>query len=212
MNFHKRDLRIGIDFDNTIVNYDDLFYQVALKKGLINSGIEISKDAVRSQVRNLDNGEIEWQKLQTYVYTRCMHKATLMKGVAPFIKECKDKEIKIVIISHKTQFAKHDLSGIDLRTTALDWMHNNGFFDKSGMNCQNEDIFFESSRIEKITRIKLLRCTHFIDDLEEIFLEKEFPKDVEKLLFIPSGKYRVIEGVKAFTDWKQIYDNFFSDK
>ncbi len=43
MNFRKRDLRIGIDFDNTIVNYDDLFYQAALEKRMITSGIEISK-------------------------------------------------------------------------------------------------------------------------------------------------------------------------
>lgn len=209
MSIVRQSMRIGVDFDNTIVNYDNLFYRAALQRGLVKSDIEVSKDTVRNQVRNLDDGEIIWQKLQAYVYTRCMHEATLIKGVAPFFKMCKDKGITIFIVSHKTQFANHDSSGIDLRNTAISWMNENGFFDESGMACQRGNIFFESSRIEKLYRIKQLKCTHFIDDLVEIFIEKEFPEDVEKILYVPSGKLTDIEDVKAFTEWNQIYDYFF---
>ena len=34
------------------------------------------------------------------------------------------------------------------------------------------DVFFNSTREEKIERIANLRCTDFIDDLEETFLKK----------------------------------------
>ena len=38
---------LGIDFDNTIVKYDNLFYRVALEKGLIDTSIGRSKKEIR---------------------------------------------------------------------------------------------------------------------------------------------------------------------
>lgn len=212
MSFANRDLRIGIDFDNTIVNYDSLFYRVALEKGLVDSNNAANKEGIRSHVREQENGEFEWQKLQAHVYTRCMHESVLINGVVPFIKKAREQEIQIFIVSHKTQFANHDTSGIDLRVTALEWMRDNGFFDKSGLAFQEEQIFFESSRIEKINRIKRLNCTHFIDDLEEIFFDKEFPEEVIRILFAPSGNYHESKNLNVFSDWAQISDYFFSNK
>ena len=42
---------VGIDFDNTIVCYDSLFYNIALEKGLIPSNISKSKNSVRDYLR-----------------------------------------------------------------------------------------------------------------------------------------------------------------
>ena len=35
---------LGIDFDNTIIKYDELFHRIAYEKGLIPQDIPIQKD------------------------------------------------------------------------------------------------------------------------------------------------------------------------
>ena len=58
---------LGVDFDNTLVCYDSLFYRVALEKEAIPSKCAPTKRAVRDHLR--ENGlEDLWTELQGYVY------------------------------------------------------------------------------------------------------------------------------------------------
>ena len=70
-----------------------------------------------------------------------------------------------------------------LREVALKWMEGKGFFDEKQFALARDRIFFESTRDKKIERIKSLSCTHFIDDLAEVFLHQNFPDQVEKILY-----------------------------
>ena len=45
------------------------------------------------------------------------------------------------------------------------------------------DVYFESTRAEKLKRIAALSLTHFIDDLEEVLTDPDFPPNVERILF-----------------------------
>ena len=45
------------------------------------------------------------------------------------------------------------------------------------------DVYFESTRAEKLMRIAALSLTHFIDDLEEVLTDRDFPPNVERILF-----------------------------
>ena len=69
---------------------------------------------------------------------------------------------------------------------------------------ESESCFFHSTRQDKIKRIRNLDCTHFIDDLEETFLEESFPEKVEKILFDPHGQYSPRPGVKICSSWQEI--------
>ena len=42
---------IGLDFDNTIVSYDELFHRVALEGGLVPGDLPVRKEAVRDYLR-----------------------------------------------------------------------------------------------------------------------------------------------------------------
>ena len=101
-----------------------------------------------------------------------------------------------------------DEDGVNLRSTAIDWMEKNRFFDAEGLGLTPDRVFFESTRNEKIERIKQLKCTHFIDDLEETFLEDSFPTEVERILFAKEDT--ALSGVKAFRAWKDINDYIFT--
>jgi hypothetical protein len=50
---------IGLDFDNTIVNYDEIFHRVANEMGIIPSSMVINKFAIREHLSN-SNQEHLW--------------------------------------------------------------------------------------------------------------------------------------------------------
>jgi hypothetical protein len=186
---------VGIDFDNTLVSYDALIYQTALERGLISAGADAGKRTVRDQIRLLPDGEVEWQKLQGVIYGPRMAQAQLMAGAAEFIRECRARTWPLYIVSHKTEFAGYDDTRTNLRDAALAWMTSQRFFEAAGLGFSRDQVFFEGTREAKIARIGALGCTHFIDDLEEVFLEPSFPQDVRKFLFV---------------SWPAVHDDFFT--
>ncbi len=202
---------IGVDFDNTIVSYNDLIYSAARRRGLISSDVMKNKKEIRDAIRKLPDGEIEWQKIQAFVYGKGMENAVLMDGVAEFFDLCKGLSVPAFIISHKTQFASMDVERVDLRETALEWMKMNKFFSKDGFGLDLDNVHFKSTRQEKIDCIQALGCTHFIDDLEETFLENFFPAHVERILFSPQGADINARNVKVCRAWGQINDYLFGN-
>ena len=74
-------LRIGIDFDNTIITYDDVFRAAAEAGGLIAPGFSGNKQAVRDAIRLLPDGELAWQRLQGQVYGKGIGGAAMVAGV-----------------------------------------------------------------------------------------------------------------------------------
>lgn len=198
---------IGVDFDNTIICYDELFWRCGIEEGLIPKEVKKSKNAVREYLWSLQGGNDKWIYLQVVVYGKRIKEAVFKKGAFEFLKECKDRGVKTSIISHKTEWDNMNW-GINLRTKAIDWMRENGFFRELGFS--EEDVFFGKTRDEKIEMIKKKGCTHFIDDLKEVFLEPEFPDDVEKIYYNPDGSEASnLKKIKIFHSWDEIYKYFF---
>jgi hypothetical protein len=88
-------------------------------------------------------------------------------------------------------------------------METNRLFADDGIGFARDRVYFESTRREKIQRLTELQCTHFIDDLEETFLEDSFPANVDKILFAPVPGISP-SGMKVFQTWGQISDFFFN--
>lgn len=203
------DIVIGIDFDNTLVSYDDIICNTAIQQGLIPPDIGESKKDVRDRIRQLPGGENEWQRLQAIVYGTRMDEARLMDGVQEFFGCCKRYQVRAYIISHKTEFVMLDGMNINFRTVALAWMRRSRFFEEEGLGLSQQDVYFESTRREKVERIRNLRCTHFIDDLEETFLEDSFPMDVERILYAPYMFHSSLQGIRVMSRWKDIGEHLF---
>ncbi len=199
---------IGIDFDNTIISYDELIHETALERNLINPQTEKIKTTIRNRIRLLVDGEAQWQKVQAICYGEKIQAAKPIKGAHRFLCNCRQHNIPIYIVSHKTRYAVKDTHKMDLREKALLWLDNHGFFLP---NCMTEDhVFFEETRKKKAKRIKVLGCTHFIDDLEEFFYEASFPKETSKILFKPNGKHTSINNTRVFHSWDGINNYFFN--
>jgi hypothetical protein len=201
-------MRIGIDFDNTIITYDEVFRASARARGLIGEGVGGTKQAVRDFIRLQADGELAWQKLQGQVYGQGIGDAGMCEGVDGFLRRCREMRAIVFIVSHKTEFGHHDPARINLRKAALDWMTARGFFSPDGYGIAAENVFFEGTRAEKLARIKTLDCTYFIDDLEEVLSDPAFPPGVTRILFSdgpakPSAPYTV------YPSWRQIEEHVF---
>ena len=207
----NKDRIIGMDFDNTIIIYDEFIHRAAVQRGLIAPNIEKSKKHIRDSIRQLPGGEIEWQRLQANVYGFGIAEAKLANGVEEFFKLCSQHGNKVYIVSHKTEFANFDETGTNLRTAAVNWMRSNRIFTTDGLGLSERNVYFESTRAGKIKRLMTLECTHFIDDLEETFLEGCFPTNVEKILYSPHMDHSSIPTVRVFSSWKEISHYFFGE-
>lgn len=198
---------IGIDFDNTIVSYDSLLFRLALERALIGTGTARNKKAIRDIIRDFPDGELQWQKLQACLYGERISEAEFIDGVQDFLGLCGTGGVRVYIVSHKTEYSGVDEGRVNLRAAAMRWMESKGLFRTGRLT--REDVFFESSRAEKCGRIRDLGCTHFIDDLEEVFMEPAFPAEVGKILYAPGGGTAPAQDIRAVQSWGEIKRIFF---
>ena len=174
---------IGIDFDNTLVSYDEIFHSLALEQNLIDEDVAPNKASVRDHLKRKGREE-EFTRLQGEVYGLHILKAKPFKGMKKALAILNEQNIRYVIISHKT---KNPYKGpkYDLHKAAQSWLDKHKFTTKDGLNLTQNDIFFEETKQNKIKRCIELKCTHFIDDLPEIL--ELLPNGVCKIWFKPKN-------------------------
>jgi len=177
---------IGIDFDNTIIDYNNLFYEAGLSLRVLPDNAECNKKIIREYL--IGNGqEQDWIKIQGLVYGKYIQNAKIMEGFSSFSDHCYENGWKIFIISHKT---RDPIVGekFDLHTSALKWLEKNRIY---GTNISGavEGVFFESTRSEKICRINLLGCNIMIDDLADVLLHPDLSKEITKILYDPNANH-----------------------
>ena len=192
-------MRIGIDFDNTIVSYDALFHRIAVEQGVVPSDLPPTKLAVRDHLRNAGEEDI-WTEIQGYVYGSRMDEALAFPGVLEFFAWAVESGITLAIISHRTRHPfigpRHDLHGAARRWVAAHLVRH----DRPLVS--PDAVFFELTREEKIRRIGDWRCDYFIDDLPEVLRDPSFPPRTVKLLFAPEGAHDSSD--IAVMDWDGI--------
>jgi hypothetical protein len=199
-------LRIGIDLDNTLINYDRLFREISVERGLVPVDFSGSKREVRDHIRLIDDGETAWQLLQAHVYGPAIAGASVAEGALDFIRRSRARGATLTIVSHKTARANLDAHTVNLRDAARGWLRANGIVGPGAV--PEENVYFEDTRAEKIARIVALRCTHFIDDLEEVFDDPSFPAGVERLLLDGSATSRAHP---TYASFREIADAVVAD-
>ncbi|MDA0367230.1 MAG: hypothetical protein O3C65_01295 [Proteobacteria bacterium] len=202
-------LLLGIDFDNTIVSYDALFARLAIEAGYIDDVPSGGKTAIRDVVRAA-HGDKAWQLLQADAYGARVSEALLSQGFSAFVSSARRLGVPLVVVSHKSVFSHVAAGGPNLRYAALAWMRANRFFEPGGLGFGVDDIYFEGTRCEKVARIRELGCTHFVDDLPEVFAEKSFPNGAMRILYAPTGDRADGSADAVVSDWFDLRDLLFA--
>ncbi|MEK7818994.1 MAG: haloacid dehalogenase-like hydrolase [Bacteroidota bacterium] len=194
---------IGLDFDNTIVSYDALFYKVAIEQEMVPPTTAVNKVAVRNYLRGIDK-EDQWTEMQGYVYGKRMQEAHPYPGAIEFMSLAKQLGHHLLIISHKT---KYPFLGekYDLHLSAKEWIKSHLWVDGKPL-FSDSDYFFEVTKEDKINRITDCGCNTFIDDLPEILLNGSFPMNTDRILFDPEKHHSSIDlpELKIKSSWGQI--------
>ena len=192
---------IGIDFDNTIIDYNNLFYDVGLSLGVLPDNAGCNKKIIREYLIRKGR-EPDWIKIQGLVYGKYIRTAKVMEGFFSFSDLCYENDWKIFIISHKT---RDTIVGekFNLRTSALNWLEKNRIYGTDICGAV-EGVFFEATRSEKICRINLLGCNIMIDDLAEVLLHPDLSKEITKILYDPKANHFPDPDYITAPRWDQI--------
>lgn len=200
---------VGIDFDNTIVCYDELFHRVATERGLLDEPVAATKGTVRDYLRRTDR-EPCWTELQGYVYGPGIVAAAPFPGVLDFFARCRRRGIRCIIVSHKTRtpFAGPPY---DLHAAAHRWLAAQGLYDAADSGIARDGVFLELTKEAKLERIGRERCDLFIDDLPELLSEPTFPADTRRILFSPAGDDGAARAFPCATSWSAITEMILSE-
>jgi hypothetical protein len=201
--------RIGIDLDNTLINYDAVFCAFAKERRLLDSAVATSKAAIREALRAMPEGDLVWQRLQGAVYGKGVRHAVLFEGAAGFLQLARKQGCEVFIVSHKTEFGHFDPERVNLRDAALAWMKSQGFFRDDGFGIPNENVLFTATRSDKIAAIAELDVEVFIDDLPEVLEDRGFPASVTGILFTAGGMAPSAYP-RRFAHWRDIAKTVFA--
>lgn len=176
-------LKLGIDFDNTLVDYTDVFYHVAKELNWIDKKIATSKTAVKRYFLDKQCEE-QWTELQGIVYGKEILRAKLYKNVVTTLKALNRLDVELCIVSHKT---KYPVIGdkTDLHLSAQSLLEYYNLLDICGIDKSN--IFFNETLEQKISKIAQLDCDFFIDDLPSVFQHPSYPKRTKRIIFDPDN-------------------------
>jgi len=191
--------RVGIDLDNTIVDYTESF-----ARGVSALGFAVEraggKSGLRDALRAGPNGERAWQRLQAFAYGDGMAYARPFPGVERFVAEAVKRGVEVTIVSHKTQFAAAR-PDVDLRAAASGWLAQNTVLGRL-------PVLYADSRAEKLALIERTAVPIFIDDLPEVFADPAFPAGVQRWLFAPAGTAGAPDVDRVVHDWDVLADEF----
>jgi FMN phosphatase YigB (HAD superfamily) len=194
-------MRIGIDFDNTLVTYDELFHRVALDQQVIPAGLAKTKVAVRDYLRRIDREPV-WTEMQGTVYGARMDEARAYPGAIEFLRWACTEGIELCIVSHKT---RHPFIGPkhDLHQAARRWIERH-LAGKPHPLIAPHSVFFELTKEEKLARIAASGCAYYIDDLPEILLAPGFPARVRRILFDADAHHVAEPSLTVMRSWNEI--------
>jgi hypothetical protein len=204
--------RIGVDFDNTIACYDTVFLKVTQDMGYLLGHSGLTKSEVKQMLLELEEGDLLWQKIQGQVYGKHMHQATIYPGFIEFLWLSKLRGDEVCVVSHKSEYGHFDERKTKLRTAAKIWIEENlikATFSQAFSEANQ--IYFESTREEKVNRISQIGCDIFIDDLQEVFDEDHFPVKAEKILFSREQPTDSKTFSKRFDSWRKIKNYIYNE-
>ena len=204
-------LRIGLDFDNTIANYDQAFPEVARILGYETNNLNatLNKRDLKLKLLKQPDGDTAWQKVQGLVYGKFIDLASLYPGVYEFVLRALASGHEIFIVSHKTELGHFDESRTPLRQAATTWLINQKLVGDSDSKIKLQNIYYAETRDEKINKIVELQLDVFIDDLDEVLSDRSFPKSTRKILF--GSVETTSEEILAIQSWREVGDELFGE-
>jgi hypothetical protein len=167
---------IGLDLDNTVIDYTPAYRATAARLRLPPEFTD--RESIRPLLRRSEIDDLEWQRFQALLYTDGLACAEPAAGLKDFLNLCAELYVRVFIVSHKTATTPTQFGGHDLRGPAKAWLVDRGIApDHINLN----DVYFCSTRLEKVRTIASLGCQAFVDDLLEVLEHPDLPMSIRRI-------------------------------
>jgi hypothetical protein len=190
---------IGLDFDNTIVNYSDAIARLGKERFELPKGLPVNKVNLRDFLRS-EGREREWTEFQGELYGPGMRYADPYRGAIETMRNFSAGGHRLVIISHRTKLP-YAGRPYDLHASAVGWvtarLSSQGLFSEDA-------VYFLETRADKIEMIASLNCEVFVDDLPEVLSDPNFPKSTKGILFDPDDLNSDFKAKCKIRSWKEL--------
>lgn len=193
-------MKLGLDFDHTLIDYGPLLRELTIERGLIAPDAPLhTKQEIRDAIRRLPEGDLRWQQIQSYLYAEGVRRAVPAAGLEQLFEFVRRNQIETWIVSHKTTTAPFDPAQRNLREAALAWMEAQGFFSAEKFGLRREKVRFADTKAQKIEIIRAQNFTVFVDDLREILTDPLFPIGPRRLLYSTAAEAPA--GITVHATW-----------
>jgi hypothetical protein len=199
-------MRIALDLDNTIIDYDEAFVRAAEAEGLIRPGEASGKSALLRLIWSRGGGDLDWQRLQARVYGPDIGLARMADGFDAFLARALRQGAELHVISHKSRTAAAAPDGTDLREAARAWLDACGIIGPGAL--AHERVLFADTREDKVAAIRRLECAILVDDLIEVLNHPALPSYVRRLHYAPQGDGPE-PGVETCRSWAEVSARIF---
>jgi hypothetical protein len=194
-------IRLGLDFDNTIVCYDSAIAVLAGELLDLPPEVPRTKLGLRDHLREA-NREHEWTAFQGELYGPGMRHAQAFDGAIETMLQLVADGHELVIVSHRSR-RPYAGEPHDLHSAARRWVAER--LQSVGLFVENNDsVNFLETRQEKVARINELGCHAFVDDLPEVLGAPGFPAGTMGILFDPSDSMPTAEGQHRISGWDEL--------
>ena len=195
---------IGLDFDNTIVCYDQAIVNLSRSIPDLPLSLSRTKVGLRDHLRSTGR-ESEWTAFQGTLYGPGMELAEPFEGAVDTMLQLVGDGHRLVIISHRSL---HPYAGPphDLHAAARTWvalrLQSLGLFS-STLDHANAVNFLET-RERKVAKISELKCDVFVDDLPEVLNDEHFPSRTIPVLFDPAREHVARANTYSLNGWHHL--------
>jgi hypothetical protein len=204
----NKTLRIGFDFDNTIVSYDSAIGVLAEQMFTLPSEVPRTKLGLREHLRAAGR-EHEWTAFQGALYGPGMVHAQPFQGAIETMQALMKEGHQLTIVSHRSR-VPYAGPPHDLHTAARGWVSER--LQPAGLFLVDEQIpgdsrtvNFMETRDAKVTRIAELGCHVFLDDLPEVLEAPGFPEATIGVLFAADTQATSTRSHHYISAWQQLH-------
>jgi hypothetical protein len=184
-------MRIGLDFDNTIVCYDQAIEILAEQTFRLPAGLPRTKLALRDFLRQ-EGREPEWTAFQGALYGPGMQHAQPFPQAVETMLALQEQGHELVIVSHRS-LRPYAGPAHYLHAAAWGWVRER--LESQGL-FKDGHVYFHETREAKIAAIGSLGCDVFLDDLPEVLGDDRFPAKTLGILFDSEGSHKEISLLK----------------
>lgn len=174
---------VGIDLDNTLVCYDEVFAELALRKGIEVDPLN-AKSSLKEAMLKKPGGNLDWTLVQGLAYGPELQRAKLFEEAFDVVKSILVAGNEVAIISHKTRFPAVG-EAYDLQASARQFLRRHIIERLSTQEQKRIKIHLCATLHEKMFTIRTLDCIAFVDDLVEVLQHPLFPARTKRIHFSP---------------------------